>query len=444
MAETTETPINRTKTAREEAAISERSKREAEMAELRRLRSEQMSTEKSMSQLTPAEAARKKREEEMEELRRLKAGENEEMRKKLEGKGGTLTTDMDAWRRNQSGARASDHKNKLEAQSRLQGHRGYYGAKTNAADAKASDRKNKLEAQSNLQGHRGYYDSKTNAAMDKDACSQAQRDQNAAMGRMSLVEDGEVENQAAVPIQNGGWKEESAAKEPVKQPVKQPVKEKQERGRSVLFKEAKETIPTPAPKESSPPPPVPEQKMPPKAKDTVTENNTPPSDSDTHRDSLGADILRAPTYSRIDIKFSFGLIVRSTSADGFGCEDLRNNETLRKCMDGTSKILKGKMPNPPDIAKLEGQSSSTFPEAYYDPTLEPTVINIEEDKKNEEGKVTAKGNKRTLVKASFPVFLREEAVDEEGTKRSARILKETKTTVFKALRAAVSGGSFLS
>lgn len=47
------------------------------------------------------------------------------------------------------------------------------------------------------------------------------------------------------------------------------------------------------------------------------------------------------------------------------------------------------------------------------------------------------------MKASFPVFLRDEAIDDEGTKRSARMLKETKTTVFKALRAAVSGGSFL-
>ena len=54
------------------------------------------------------------------------------------------------------------------------------------------------------------------------------------------------------------------------------------------------------------------------------------------------------------------------------------------------------------------------------------------------------GNKRTLVKASFPVFLREEEDNEAGKKLYSRILKETKSTVFKSLRGAVSGGSFLS
>jgi hypothetical protein len=49
-----------------------------------------------------------------------------------------------------------------------------------------------------------------------------------------------------------------------------------------------------------------------------------------------------------------------------------------------------------------------------------------------------------LVKASFPVFLREEAESDKGKKLYSRILKETKTTVFKSLRAAVSGGSFLN
>ena len=146
---------------------------------------------------------------------------------------------------------------------------------------------------------------------------------------------------------------------------------------------------------------------------------------------------------QIDIKFSFGLIVRSSLGENLTTD----NETLKKCLDGTSKILKGEMPSKPDISKMQ-QSSLTsfkikFPEAYYDPELEPTVISIEEDTK-EGQKKTAKGNKRTLVKASFPVFLRDETLDEEGEKRSARILKETKTTVFKALRAAVSGGSFLS
>ena len=80
--------------------------------------------------------------------------------------------------------------------------------------------------------------------------------------------------------------------------------------------------------------------------------------------------------------------------------------------------------------------------------MEPTVISIEEDEKgnnvdDEEENLAARGNKRTLVKASFPVFLRDESIDEEGKQESARMLKETKNTVFKSLRAAVSGGSFL-
>jgi hypothetical protein len=154
--------------------------------------------------------------------------------------------------------------------------------------------------------------------------------------------------------------------------------------------------------------------------------------------------LLPPTYSRVDIKFSFGLIVRSSASNGFDNENLRDNETLRKCMLGTHEILKEQMPSASyhSAAENEHLDRSMFSEAYYDPMLEPTVISIEEDKKDD-AKAMAKGNTRTLVKASFPVLLRDEALDEEGKRRSARMLKETKTTVFKALRAAVSGGSFL-
>ena len=66
------------------------------------------------------------------------------------------------------------------------------------------------------------------------------------------------------------------------------------------------------------------------------------------------------------------------------------------------------------------------------------MLSIEEDQKNT-NEMTEKGNKRTLVKASFPVFL---IVDNDAIKSKA-LLKETKSTVFKALRAAVSGGKFL-
>lgn len=144
-----------------------------------------------------------------------------------------------------------------------------------------------------------------------------------------------------------------------------------------------------------------------------------------------------PTYSRTDVKFSFGLIVRSNISTGTFDENLRDNETLRKCMASTSKILIKEMPSPPEIVEGSGQDYDTFPKAYYDPTLEPTVLSIQEDTKDS-SEMMEKGNKRTLVKASFPVFLQE--TEAESTKIN---LKETKSTVFKALRAAVSGGQFL-
>lgn len=152
--------------------------------------------------------------------------------------------------------------------------------------------------------------------------------------------------------------------------------------------------------------------------------------------------LKPPAYSRVDIKFSFGLVVKSGTTD----ESLRDSETLRKCMNGTREILTDELPPPPDYDNMGSNSSMVsfkvkFPQAYYDPILEPTVISIEEDTSKKPAK--GKNNTRTLCKASFPVFIRDEATDEEGKKRAALTLKETKATIFKALRAAVSGGKFL-
>lgn len=445
MADTSEIAFNRPKTAREEAAAAERSKREAEMAELRRLRTEQTQRQNSTQQSSAADVARKKREDEIEELRRLKAGENEEFRKKLSMQGGSLTTDMTEWERTQRGAHEKD-------------------------------RKNKMEAQSGLHGYGGYNHMKTAAELDKAAWSEAQRAQMAAMGQLSLDGDTDHYND---PVSQAG---EASAKErpaPGKLSINQPAAEASSaKGRpapgklSINQPATKEEAPVEPQKASKPqgnvfnqgshgkfPAPSPQasasvpkeasfaeegassslpaQAAPAAAPEPEEEPATPP------------EIRSVPTFTRVDIKFSFGLIVRSSAADGFESENLRDNETLRKCMEGTSKILQDKMPLPPDIVKFEASSTLSsdmeFPEAYYDPTLEPNVISIEEDKKNEvsKGKRTAKGNKRTLVKASFPVFLRDEEMDDEGQKMSARMLKETKTTVFKALRAAVSGGSFL-
>lgn len=468
-------------TAQEEAAAAEKAKRDAEMEELRRLRAEQAAKDNDRP-LSSAEAAKKKRDDEMEELRRLKAKDMQEFRKNLESKGGSLTTDMDAWRSNQSNAKQADRQNKLAAQSNLsKGFQGNLGNRT----AAELDRKHMTEAQReaerNLHGFSGNYNTKTAAALDKEKMSQAQKDQTAAMAGLDIGRDNYApdvtadDTDGAAPAPSKP--ESSAAAEPAKK-TKSSVMFKEESSEadepakktrsSVMFKEAPaEEIPRPSlpdklrvsfkgsaekqeeEDETKEAAAVEEKKSVPPARRQLTRDMANPTElpEDDGDAGVGGMKLKPPSYSRVDIKFSFGLIVRSSAADGFDGENLRDNETLRKCMDGTHKILLDQMASPPNMADLSKKSSFVsfkikWPEAYYDSAMEPTVISIEEDKKDD-GKKTAKGNKRTLVKASFPVFLRDEAEDEEGDKRSARILKETKTTVFKALRAAVSGGSFL-
>lgn len=411
--------INQPKSSREEAAAAERSKREAElaaMAALRRPRVESQPEQGGSTQTAAAEAARRKRDAEIEELRRLKAGENEETRRRLQEKGGTLTTDMDAWRSEQLGAKDRDRKNKLDARSKLAEH---HAADSDAAwraeqmEAKERDRRQKLEAQNILKGHRGYYEGKKTDA----SAAGGQQEHVSGMDRLSLGEK-VVEDDA--------------------------ISSKEERviGRVSLEKWNNQTpspeeevlAPTPPPAISTPEENVDEKEAVP---EIVNEPERISEPTSKHPRS-------PPTYTRFDIKFSFGLIVRSSAAaEDFGNEEnLRDNETLCKCMESTSKILMEQMPSapPPD-----GSSIFSFPDAYYDPRLEPTVISIEEDEKtttNDDDDV-ARGNKRTLVKASFPVFIRDESTDEDGKQESARMLKETKNTVFKSLRAAVSGGSFL-
>merc|ERR1719253_364216 len=147
--------------------------------------------------------------------------------------------------------------------------------------------------------------------------------------------------------------------------------------------------------------------------------------------SSAARSIPPPTYSRVDIKFSFGLIVR---------EGKDKAHATRKCMMATHDILQEHMPSAPSDSSGTGHDAAAIG-AYYDPALAPTVLRIEEDAEHRVRGHTA----RTLVKATFPVFLKdEEARDEDGQRRRAQLLKATKSTVFKALRAAVSGGSFLT
>ncbi|KAL3772376.1 hypothetical protein ACHAWU_005553 [Discostella pseudostelligera] len=413
--------INQPKSSREEAAAAERSKREAElaaMAALRRPRVESQPEQGGSTQTAAAEAARRKRDAEIEELRRLKAAENEETRRRLQEKGGTLTTDMDAWRSEQLGAKDRDRKNKLDARSKLAEH---HAADSDAAwraeqmEAKERDRRQKLEAQNILKGHRGYYEGKKT---DASGAGGQQEHNVSGIERLSLGEE-ETEDDAAISS-----------------------KEERVIGRVSLEKWNNQT-PAPEEEEVVAPTPPPATATPEEVEETpepeIVNEPEPIPEPTTSKGPRSP-----PTYSRFDIKFSFGLIVRSSAAaEDFGNEEnLRDNETLRKCMESTSKILMEQMPSapPPD-----GSSLSSFPDAYYDPRLEPTVISIEEDEKtttNDDDDV-ARGNKRTLVKASFPVFIRDESTDDDGKQESARMLKETKNTVFKSLRAAVSGGSFL-
>ncbi len=174
----------------------------------------------------------------------------------------------------------------------------------------------------------------------------------------------------------------------------------------------------------------------PEPEQSVTEKNTQAQSEPT------PSLPEPKTYTRTDVKFSFGLIVKSNSSNKFISENLRENETLKKCMSATAKILVQKMASPPPFGLLEGDGDgSDLPEAYYDPSVTPVVISIEEQERGD--KPLEENTKRTLVKASFPVYLRDGNLDEAGREKSSRVLKETKSTVFKALREAVSGGSFL-
>ena len=273
-------------------------------------------------------------------------------------------------------------------------------------------------------------------------------------------------------------KPEEEAKEEENKPDSEPQKEEEEKPESIVEKEeakVEETAPVekePAPVEEPTPQPVEKEPAPveeptpqpvekePKVEEPAEEVNTeePVVKEEKLEEPAAAEeqpkaeepIVEPepaveepplptppPTYSRTDVKFSFGLIVRSSVSTGTFDENLHDNETLRKCMASTSKILIKEMPSPPEIIEGSGQDYATFPKAYYDPTLEPTVLSIQEDTKDS-SEMMEKGNKRTLVKASFPVFLQD--TEAEITKVN---LKETKSTVFKALRAAVSGGQFL-
>jgi len=394
------------------------------MEELRRLRLDSSKAQESSANVAAA-AVRNKREQEMEELRKLKAAENEEMRTKLGRVVGTLTT-MDEFRSNLNKAKDLDRQGKAQAAAGLRSFNGTTNITKSQADRAREDHiKAQRQASASLRDYRdtSFKISKSSAEADRtkeqdntveraaatEVPPAAPAETETKIERASRTDQVEVDDDIA----------DRTGKLSVTNGVEEPVKKEAEKPKSPPKEETSKPLP----------PPETQQKPAPSA-DGVVEVVHSPQFS-----------IRAPTYTKFDIKFSFGLIVRSSHIDGFDNENLRENETLRKCMGGTAIILREQMPSPPDAVKMSETETSTFkvkyPISYYDPRLKPNVISIEEDVK--EGKVAGKGNKRTLVKASFPVFMR----DESTSNLSSRYLKETKSTVFKALRAAVSGGSFL-
>ncbi|KAL3805659.1 hypothetical protein HJC23_005903 [Cyclotella cryptica] len=380
-------------------------------------------TNSTSSRLEATALERSKREAELQEMRRLRAeaacngtGVNWD-------NGAAPITDLEEWRNAQKNAAEEERRKKMEAAEGLHGYRGkeVHGIKKKSRDSKVFKQweGKGRENESGGEGDQDYDDEQqeesdgpapddmgreTEHSAKAGDDNQAQDDRDDHAGR-------DAEHSEAPAAEKEEELEENAAQEeeqPAVQEEEPPVPEPEEANPIPQAEEA-------APTEESIPEPQPE-----------VEEQLPPT---------------PPTYCRTDVKFSFGLIVRSNHPTGnFANENLRDNETLRKCMLSTSKILIKEMPSPPEIIEGENVDYSSFPMAYYDPTLQPTVLSIEEDNKNNNTHGgLEKGNKRTLVKASFPVFLRE---DKDGA-TSKSLLRETKSTVFKALREAVSGGSFL-
>lgn len=364
--------LKKPKSSREEAAMEARSKREAELQEMRRLRAEAAAAE----------------------------GGNVNW-----DNGVAPIADLDVWRANQKQQTEEARRKKMEAEQNLHGFRG--------KDMVTGVKKKEVQSERTWRETTDASSLKTKWSEIETVASIEQQQQQQQQEESAAAEEGVVEEEAV-------------------QVVTEQLAE------TTVVGDEQSTLPT-------------EEET-----DAVETEQTPPEEEETPAVQEEEEVVPEPepeaelpkgppTYSRVDVKFSFGLIVRSNHSNNGGFDDkkenLRDNETLKKCMSSTSKILRDQMPLPPTMPE-EGDDYSSFPQAFYDPSLEPSVISIEEDTKNEEH--VEKGNKRTLVKASFPVFLMEVAtVGEDGKKHSSRMLKETKSTVFGALRAAVSGGSFL-
>ena len=360
-----------------QVAPKQEEKKETEFEKLRRI----AASRKTMGEgeLSAYERMQKKKQQELDALRGLGLGAN----KSRFDKGHALTTtDMSDFQRNQKLAAEEERKKRLEASEGLKNTKGADMSvwERNQLQGKDEARRQQMEAREGLHRYR--------LSLDPNKSYDESPDKKSMNHNIPTPEKVEKEVEVEPTVRASLIKAQEAAKSPQLTKTQESAATK-----SPQMSEGKEIALS-----------IPE-----------------------------SPVHKPPPYSRVDIKFSFGLVVKSGTTD----ESLRESETLRKCMNGTRDILIEELP----LRPKEGTSTEKFPQAYYDPSLEPTVLSIQEDTSKKPAK--GKNSTRTLCKASFPIFIREEAADEGGKKRAALSLKETKATIFKALRAAVSGGNFL-
>jgi len=364
----------------QEAVNSQKSRRSREFEELRKLAANRKSEEGG--ELSAYERMQLKKQEELDALRAR--GDVNAANKSRFDTGQALTTDMSAFERTQKLAAEAERKKRLEASE---------GLKKNASGISSWDR---------------------NQLLGKDEARKRQMEAKEGLHSYRLS------------LNPSKSYDESPEKKPVvvAAAAQEAEKDSENNVDEVIPKPKQENL---IEKEQEP--------------ETAVKSSLPKAKEDAAAKPQSSNSVHEPPYSRLDIKFSFGLVVKSGTTD----ESLRESETLRKCMNGTRDILTEQLPAPPKQSDITADSNVStkvkFPQAYYDPILEPTVISIQEDTSKKPAK--GKNNTRTLCKASFPIFIREETKDDDGKKRAALSLKETKATIFKALRAAVSGGNFL-
>eukprot|EP00574_Skeletonema_japonicum_P002447 CAMPEP_0201726258 /NCGR_PEP_ID=MMETSP0593-20130828/9350_1 /ASSEMBLY_ACC=CAM_ASM_000672 /TAXON_ID=267983 /ORGANISM="Skeletonema japonicum, Strain CCMP2506" /LENGTH=475 /DNA_ID=CAMNT_0048217729 /DNA_START=30 /DNA_END=1457 /DNA_ORIENTATION=+ len=417
-----------TNSTSQEAVKSQKSRRSREFEELRKraaaaANNNAKSEEEGTVELSAFERMKLKKQQELDELR-ARGGFNAANKSRFDT-GQALTTDMLSFERNQKLAAEQERKKRWEASEGLKKTHvsGMSSWERNQLLGKDEARRRQLEAREGLHRYR--------LSLDPSRSIDESPEKKSVVAAVAAT--------AAQHNQNENKSSDESNVDKVDEDIPEPKQGK------LIKKEKEEPEPdvkTSSPKAKEDAAAADDAETPsPKAKEEDAADIKTSSPKAKEEDAIAAkpqrSVQKPPAYGRVDIKFSFGLVVKSGTKE----ESLRESETLRKCMNGTRDILTEELPAPPKPSDITAVSTVSFPQAYYDPILEPNVLSIQEDTSKKPAK--GKNNTRTLVKASFPIFIREEATDDEGKKRAALSLKETKATIFKALRAAVSGGNFL-